>query len=95
LLKAKIRYANLAGMAKLRTFLLMAILMPAAVMSGSIPANASADNPVDELFTALRDRKFSEATVHFETPGHVDGAVIGAIATFIANPRGGPVGGGA
>jgi uncharacterized protein len=30
----------------------------------------------------------------YETPGHVDGAVIGAIATFIANPRGGPVAGG-
>jgi hypothetical protein len=44
LLKAKIRYANLAGMAKLRTFLLMAILMLAAVMLGSIPANASAES---------------------------------------------------
>ena len=52
-------------MAKLRTFLLTAILMLAAVMIGSIPANAS-DTRVDELFTALRDRKFSEATAHFD-----------------------------
>ena len=35
-------------------------------MSGSIPANASADNRVDELFSALRDGKFSDATAHFD-----------------------------
>ncbi len=35
-------------------------------MSGSIPANASTDNRVDELFSALRDGKFSEATAHFD-----------------------------
>ena len=35
-------------------------------MSGPIPANASTDNRVDELFSALRDGKFSEATAHFD-----------------------------
>ena len=35
-------------------------------MSGSIPAIASADNRVDELFSALRDGKFSDATAHFD-----------------------------
>ena len=54
-------------MAKLRTFLLMAIFMLEAVMSGSIPANASDNIRVDELFTALRDGKFSEATAHFDS----------------------------
>lgn len=53
-------------MAKLRTFLLVAILTLEAVMCGSIPANASDNIRVDELFTALRDRKFSEATAHFD-----------------------------
>ena len=33
---------------------------------GIRPANADAINRVDELFTALRDRKFSEATAHFD-----------------------------
>ena len=35
-------------------------------MSGPIPANASADNRVDQLFSALRDGKFSDATAHFD-----------------------------
>ena len=35
-------------------------------MSGSIPANANTDSRVDQLFTALRDGKFSEATAHFD-----------------------------
>ena len=35
-------------------------------MSGSIPANANTDSRVDQLFTALRDSKFSEATAHFD-----------------------------
>ena len=35
-------------------------------MSGSIPANASTNTRVDELFTALRDGKFTEATAHFD-----------------------------
>ncbi len=56
-----------AGMAKLRTVLLLAVLMLEAVMSGSIPANASENIRVDELFTALRDGKFSEATAHFDS----------------------------
>ena len=53
-------------MPKMRMLLLAAILVLEAVMSGSIPANASADNRVDQLFTALRDGKFSEATAHFD-----------------------------
>jgi len=66
-LKAKIRYANLAGMTKARTFLLVVIFTLEGVMSGSIPANASDNIRVDELFTALRDGKFSEATAHFDS----------------------------
>ncbi|MGC2277648.1 MAG: hypothetical protein WA571_16665, partial [Candidatus Binatus sp.] len=61
-----IRCANLAAMPNLRTLLLAAILVLEAVMSGSIPAIASADNRVDELFSALRDGKFSDATAHFD-----------------------------
>lgn len=53
-------------MPKFRTVLLAAILMLEAVMNGSIPANASTDNRVNELFTSLRDSKFSEATEHFD-----------------------------
>ncbi len=67
MLKAKIRYANLAGMTKARTFLLVVIFTLEGVMSGSIPANASDNIRVDELFTALRDGKFSEATAHFDS----------------------------
>ena len=37
-----------------------------ALIVGIRPANADAINRVDELFTALRDRKFSEATAHFD-----------------------------
>src|ERR1700720_839865 len=37
-----------------------------ALILGIRPAIADAINRVDELFTALRDRKFSEATAHFD-----------------------------
>jgi uncharacterized protein len=50
-------------MPKLRILLLVLISM---LMTGLHPANASTDSRVDELFTALRDSKFSEATAHFD-----------------------------
>jgi dienelactone hydrolase len=53
-------------MAKLRVVLLAAILMMEAVVMGSIPANASTADRVDELFTALRDQRFTKATEHFD-----------------------------
>ena len=36
-------------------------------MTGWHPADADTNNPVDELFTDLRDSKFSEATAHFDS----------------------------
>ena len=56
-----------SAMTKLRILALAVILVVEAVMLGSIPANAAADSRVDELFTALRDGKFSEATAHFDS----------------------------
>jgi len=53
-------------MAKLRVFVLIAILMLEAAMMASSPANASTADRVDELFTALRDRRFTKATEHFD-----------------------------
>lgn len=35
-------------------------------MVGSRPANATTDARVDEMFTALRDQKYTEATAHFD-----------------------------
>lgn len=52
------------AMAKLRILLLVVI---SALMTGIRPLNASTDSRVDELFTALRDSKFSEATAHFDS----------------------------
>jgi dienelactone hydrolase len=52
------------AMAKLPILLLVII---SALTTGIHPANASADSRVDELFTALRDGKFSEATAHFDS----------------------------
>src|SRR6202046_2694845 len=51
-------------MAKLRLLLLVLI---SALMTGIHPADADTNNRVDELFTALRDSKFSEATAHFDS----------------------------
>ena len=51
------------AMAKLRILLLVLI---SALMTGIHPANADSDSRVDELFTALRDSKFSEATANFD-----------------------------
>jgi dienelactone hydrolase len=68
MLKAKIRCANLAGMGKPRlpVLLLAAISMTAAVLLASRAANASVGTRVDELFSALRDGRFTEATAHFD-----------------------------
>ncbi|MGC2306395.1 alpha/beta fold hydrolase [Candidatus Binatus sp.] len=44
-----------------------AISVLIAILLGMHPASVSADNPVDQLFTALRDNKFTEATQHFDT----------------------------
>ena len=68
LLKVKIRCANLADMAKRRTriLLLLALFVLGSVMAGSRPANAITNSRVDELFTALRDRRFTKATEHFD-----------------------------
>jgi dienelactone hydrolase len=54
-------------MAKRRLLLLAAIFLLEAFMPGLRPANASTDSRVDELFTALRDRRFSTATEHFDS----------------------------
>src|SRR5271170_7661838 len=68
LLKVKIRCANLADMAKPRTriLLLLALFVLGSVMAGSRPANAITNSRVDELFNALRDRRFTKATEHFD-----------------------------
>ena len=52
------------AMAKLRILLLVLFSL---LMTGWHPAGADTNNPVDELFTALRDSKFSEATAHFDS----------------------------
>ncbi len=65
-LKAKIRCANLAGMTRPRRFLLAMLSFLMIAIAGSRPANASTDSRVDELFTALRDRRFTKATEHFD-----------------------------
>jgi len=68
LLKGKIRCANLADMAKPRTriLLLVAFFVLGSVVAGSRPANAITNSRVDDLFTALRDRRFTKATEHFD-----------------------------
>src|SRR5260370_25674317 len=48
-----------------RILALIAIFVLQALIGGIRPANADR-NPVDDLFTALRDRKFSDATAHFD-----------------------------
>ncbi|HMD03895.1 MAG TPA: DUF3887 domain-containing protein, partial [Candidatus Binatus sp.] len=55
-------------MAKPRTriLLLLALFVLGSVMAGSRPANAITNSRVDELFTALRDRRFTKATEHFD-----------------------------
>jgi len=50
-------------MAKLRILLLVLI---SALMTGIRPANADSNSRVDQLFTALRDGKFTEATANFD-----------------------------
>ena len=54
-------------MAKRRILLLAAISALMTVMVGWRPAHASTDSRVDQLFTALRDNKFAEATQHFDS----------------------------
>jgi uncharacterized protein len=50
-----------------RRILLLAIASSLIVaIVGGRPANASTDSRVDELFAALRDRRFTEATEHFD-----------------------------
>lgn len=49
-----------------QVLLLPAICLLTIVTLGSYPANASTDGRVDELFTALRDRKFTKATENFD-----------------------------
>jgi len=49
-----------------RVLLLAVICVLTTVTLGWRPANASVDIRVDELFTALRDRKFTKATGHFD-----------------------------
>ena len=53
-------------MAKRQILLLAAISVLMTVMVGSHPAHASTDSRVDQLFTALRDNNFAEATQHFD-----------------------------
>ncbi len=53
-------------MAKFRVVLLAVVLMMETVMMGSIPANASTADRVDELLAALRDQRFTKATEHFD-----------------------------
>jgi dienelactone hydrolase len=53
-------------MAKRRILLLAAISALMTVMVGWRPAHASTDSRVDQLFTALRDNKFADATRHFD-----------------------------
>ena len=53
-------------MAKRQILLLAAISVLMTVMVGWHPADASTDSRVDQLFTALRDNKFAEATQHFD-----------------------------
>jgi dienelactone hydrolase len=53
-------------MAKQRILIFAAIFLLEAFMSGLRPANASTDSRVDELFTALRYRRFTKATEHFD-----------------------------
>jgi pimeloyl-ACP methyl ester carboxylesterase len=50
---------------RVRTLLLAAVSVLVTVLVGA--ANASTDARVDELFTALRDGKFDEATAHFDS----------------------------
>ena len=49
-----------------RILALAIIFVLQSLIVGIRPANADAINRVDELFTALRDRNFSEATAHFD-----------------------------
>ena len=53
-------------MAKRRILLLAAISALMTVMVGWRPAHAGTDSRVDQLFTALRDNKFDDATRHFD-----------------------------
>jgi dienelactone hydrolase len=53
-------------MAKRQILLLAVISVLMTVMPGSHPAHASTDSRVDQLFTALSDRKFADATQHFD-----------------------------
>lgn len=53
-------------MAKQGILTLAAIFLLEAFMPGLHPANASTDSRADELFTALRDRRFTKATEHFD-----------------------------
>jgi dienelactone hydrolase len=54
-------------MAKRRILLLAVISVVMTVTVGWRPAHASTDSRVDQLFTALRDNKFAEATQHFDS----------------------------
>jgi dienelactone hydrolase len=53
-------------MAKRRILLLAAISALMTVMVGWRPAHAGTDSRVDQLFTALRDNKFDDATRYFD-----------------------------
>jgi dienelactone hydrolase len=69
LLKAKIRYANLAAMAnrRKRILLLTTTSMLMILMIARRPAHANTDSRVNELFNALRDGRFDAATAHFDS----------------------------
>ncbi len=53
-------------MLKRRILLLGIVSSLIAMTVGARPANANTDSRVDELFTALRDRRFTKATEHFD-----------------------------
>jgi hypothetical protein len=72
-------------MANSRILLVAAIALLITAMLGLHPANASTDSRVDELFIAGAGKP---EPAEYDTPGHVDVAVIGTIASLVTNAGG-------